>query len=1201
MPSAPAAAFGPPPAQADGSPFPPGGGGQGEGSAQRPFFPVVRPVAVLMIVVAVLVFGYFSYNRLPMALMPDISYPTLTVRTAYPGAAPEEVESEVSRPIEEVLSTVGGLIRMTSISRAETSDTILEFGWGENIDSIVQEVREQLDLLPFPDEIERPLILRYDPTLDPVMRIGVYGDVDLYRLRFYAEEEVAPALEAVEGVAVARVRGGLEREIRVALDEGKIAALGLKTDVVIARLRAENVNLAGGRLKEGETEYLIRTLSEFKDVAEIGSVVATERDGAPIRLTDIATMLESHKDREVITRIDGREAVEVAVYREADANLVDVAQRVREKLLGTEAQQMFVKALESGMLGKAKKGEKPFEARRRAMMRKMMTDFVAYETPAGVEMRVLSDQSRFVRSAIDEVELAVLVGGLFAVIVLFLFLRSGYSTWVVGLSIPISVVATFAPMYLFGVTLNVMSLGGLAMGVGMLVDNAIVVLESIQRCREEGDGIIDASVRGAREVISAITASTLTSVAVFFPIVFVEGVAGQIFGNLALTVVFSLLASLGTAVFFVPMMTARQGRLTARERAERPSLGMDIRFRTWTVSIDDFRALKDRGWIARIVYAPYYAVRLPVLLALELVFAKILFFIVLGITLFFRLLLRVLGVVINFVIRIFGIGIRATAESVMRVFRGQPRPDSVGIGGVKRVYVRMLGWSLDHRLAVVGISLALLGYTVYLVPGLGAELIPDVAQGEFTLETSAPIGTPLEETARRAMPLERLLRDMDEVEAVTAVTGIERESSTETDKGEHTADLTVRLADDRVLSSLGLDLTSAEERVVARMRKQVADTPGLDAEVTHPTLFTFRTPLEVEIKGHDLPTLHRFSRSVLDRLEQLPFLVDVRANVRSGHPEVQITYRRDRLAALGLGVADVAREVRNKVQGFVATHFTRGDRRHDVVVRLEEKQRADLEKLESIAVDVRGGVPIPLGGIAEVRVVEGPAEVRRIDGQRAARITADVTKGIDLASAARRVRAELVGLARPREFSLAVTGQDEEMERSLNSLWLALLLAVFLVYVVMASSFESLKQPLVILFSLPLAAVGAVFTLAVFGYPLSVFVLLGMIVLAGIVVNDAIVLVDYINQCRARGMSRRDAILTAGPVRLRPILITTVTTVLGLLPLALGIGEGAELRTPMAICVIAGLTSATLLTLIVVPVVYDLMDGLFTRRVGGDR
>ncbi len=518
-------------------------------------FTTTRPVAILMVVIGVIVFGWISYQQLSVNLMPDISYPSLTVRTMYPGTAPEEVETAISRPIEQALGVVDNLVSISSVSKAGQSDVKLEFTWDTDMNKATADVREMLDQVFLPEDAERPLILRYDPSLDPIMRLGLYGDASLFYLRYLAEEEIKRTLETVEGVAAVKVKGGLEEEIQVELSEQKLALIGIDIQQVKNRLAQENINLAGGNLKEGQTEYLVRTLNEFKTVDEIANVVIGTWNGREIKVRDVGEVRRTHKDREIITRLNGQESVEIEIYKEADANVVAVAERVKRRVFGTPEQQAFVKTLRQGEQttdGKATDGRKGELQKRR------MTNFIAYQLPEGVRIEVLSDQSVFIQHAVDEVKSTAKLGGLLAVLILFLFLRSVRSTLIVGISIPISIVATFAAMRLFDVSLNIMSLGGLALGIGMLVDNSIVVLESIARCREEGDALIPATIRGVSEVGSAVFASTLTTVAVFFPIVFVEGVAGQIFADLALTVVFSLLASLAVALFLIPMLSSRE-------------------------------------------------------------------------------------------------------------------------------------------------------------------------------------------------------------------------------------------------------------------------------------------------------------------------------------------------------------------------------------------------------------------------------------------------------------------------------------------------------------------------------------------------------------------------------------------------------------------------------------------------------------------
>ena len=525
-----------------------------------------RPVAIFMVVLAVAVFGYVSYQQLPLNMMPDISYPTLTVRTEYPDTAPEEVENLISRPIEQRLGVVSNLVSITSISRPGMSDVILEFGWDTDMNDAVQTVRENLDRLNLPRGVNRPLILRYDPTQDPIMRVGIYGTENMYVLRHIAEEEIKQELEALKGVAAARVKGGLEEEIRVEISERQLALMGLNINTINRRLQEENVNLAGGSLLDGQTQYLVRTLNEFRTIDEIANLVVGDRNNIEIRVKDVGQVYRTHKEREIITRVNGVESVEIEIFKEADANIVATAQRVRDRLFGTPEQLAYIEKLKAGEIEEAKANDRREQVRQFVQM-KEMTSFIAFTLPESVAMEMLSDQSTFIESSVNEVKQTALIGGLLAILVLYIFLRNPSHTAIVGLAIPISIVATFAPMNIFGVSLNIMSLGGLALGIGMLVDNAIVVLESIFRCREEGDDMISATIRGTGEVGGAVFASTLTTVAVFFPIVFVEGVAGQIFGDMALTVVFSLLASLGVALFFIPMLASRQVHL-ARGNSE---------------------------------------------------------------------------------------------------------------------------------------------------------------------------------------------------------------------------------------------------------------------------------------------------------------------------------------------------------------------------------------------------------------------------------------------------------------------------------------------------------------------------------------------------------------------------------------------------------------------------------------------------------
>ena len=568
-------------------------------------FTTKRPVAVLMVFLSAVVFGFFSFKRLPVNLMPELNYPTLTVRTEFAGAAPEEVENEISRPIEEALGVIGGLNKISSISRAGMSDVVLEFVWGTDMSKATQEALEKLELVFLPREAERPLLLHFDPSLDPIMEMSFSGEGQRYqgeqglrRLRRIGELQIKRALEPIAGVAAVRVRGGLEEEYHVLLNKEALQRSGLSIQNVIDRLRQENINVAGGTLKEGRAEYMVRTLNEYGSLDEIGETVVTRIEDRNVRVKDLGRVVRTQQDREIMTRTDGAESVQIDIYKEADANMVAVAKAV------TEAVGKFSKGPEGGDK-QPQSGRPGMGGTKDGLAQRLYKE-------EGAKLEIVADRSKFIESSINEVRDTAIMGGILAVAILYLFLADVKTTAIIGLSIPMSLLITFAPLNLMGVSLNIMSLGGLALGVGMLVDCSIVVLESIFRCREEGDDIVTAAVRGTREVKGAVVSSTLTTVAVFFPMVFVEGIAGQAFGDLAWSVVISLLASLAVAVYFIPMLASRQ-RMAAREEV--------VATRSWKTFASWHDAAKNlrqpRDWKFYLLL-PYYLIHFAIWLIFEL-------------------------------------------------------------------------------------------------------------------------------------------------------------------------------------------------------------------------------------------------------------------------------------------------------------------------------------------------------------------------------------------------------------------------------------------------------------------------------------------------------------------------------------------------------------------------------------------------------
>ena len=1040
-------------------------------------FSTSRRVTVAMLMVAIVAFGLVGFSRLALNLLPDITYPTIAVRTEYTGVSPVEIERLISEPIEGLVGVVSNVVRVSSISRAGLSDVVVEFAWGTNMDFAALDIREKLDLAQLPQEADEPILLRFDPSLDPIMRVALHGGSGLMELRRVAEERLRLVLESLEGVAAVRVEGGKEEEIRVEIETARLAHLGISIDQVTSRLEAENVNLTGGLLKDGEAEFLVRTLNEFEDMDEIGEIVIARIGPAAVKLEDVGRVIRGHRERDLITRINGREGVEIAIFKEGDANTVQVSKALRERL-------------------------EEFQ--------------VDYEDLLGAStVEVVFDQADFIQQAVDEVLNTAILGAILAIVVLYLFLRDLRATAIIGLSIPISVLATFFFMFGSEVSLNIMSLGGLALGVGMLVDNSIVVLESVRRYRDQGLSNLEAARQGSSVVGKAVIAATLTTICVFVPIVFVEGVAGQLFRDQALTVTYSLVASLIVALMLIPMLSSlAMSRLAQEEEAPGGML----------------------------VHAPAQVVR-----AVKMVLAR------LG---------RLLGLLLRPLYWGFD-----TAYGVLAA-----------------AYPKALDWSLRHRAWVLIVFFIFSGLVLQRSLSLGVELIPEMSQGEFLVDLEWPAGTPLENNAQRTAEIDGPIQSLDPVIAVFSLIGsLGQSGGYAGERKENIAQIYVRLEDGSTRQD--------EEEAMERVRRDLSNVPDLQYKFSRPSYFSFRTPVEVEISGYNLQTLRLLAEEVKAKMGEVPGLVDVKASTEEGQPEIQVVFDRQRVAELGTTIQSIGEILRNKLQGVVATELTRGDRRIDIRVRAEESERHSLEDLQRLIVSPPAHpVPTALDAVAEVEVVEGPAEIRRVDQERVAVISANLS-GRDLGSVVQEIESSMAGIPVPEGFAMAVGGQNEEMVRSFDSMKFALGLAVFLVYLVMASQFESLLHPLVIMFTIPLGLVGSALGLVLTGQSISVVVLIGLIMLAGIVVNNAIVLVDYINHLRRdEGMAKVEAVLRAGTVRLRPILMTTSTTVLGLLPMALGLGEGAEIRAPMAITVIGGLLVSTILTLVVIPVVYATLD-----------
>lgn len=1177
-------------------------------------FAIRRPVTTAMLFLTIAVFGWRSYQQLPLNLMPDISYPTLTVRTEFEGAAPEDVEKLVTRPLEEMLSIVGGLVEISSISSAGLSEIVLEFDWGTDMNISQQDVRDRLDLFEPPKEItQKPVILRYDPTLDPVMRIAVAVAQDpakplsreeeshaLTTIRDAAQRNLKSDLEAEGGIAQVLVKGGREQEVQILVDAQRLKSLGLSLEYVVQSLAQQNINLSGGRLLEGKSEYLVRTLNEFTTVQEIADSLITTPGGSQLPLSSVAEVRMGTKERESIVRINGREAVELEIFKEGDANTVAVCNKVRD-LLDFPRELGMAERLQAGfakLMAEARKraqGEDTNQPSLWLSKKRTLLD----RLPANSQLSIISDQSRFIVGSIREVQSATVNGGVLALIVLFLFLRELKSTLIIGVSIPIALIATFVPMFAWGISLNIMSLGGLALGVGMLVDNSIVVLESIFRCKEEGDSTVMAADRGTREVGGAVVASTLTTVAVFFPIAFVEGIAGQLFGDLGMTVTFSLLASLLTALYLNPLLASRE---TLAIRASREVVWVLRAYRAGRDAGEGFFASlaaipgRAAGYLREGIAAVYADTLAPGIDAIRGIggggaaAAKglgALVLLPLEIGLFvIALVLRGLGVVLSTVLFVIAASVFGVILLAGKLFRAVLWLPLEAFNRAFESFRSVYAWTLYRILPYAPIVLVLVAlltlHAVNTARGLGTELIPAMKQGEFGIRLELRAGTRLEDTAAQAERIEALVRAMPEVDSVSVQVG-EENARAESSRGENVAEFTVLLKNPDQMALV-------QDEIIERLRGRILSSVGPDQEVTFtlPSMFSFKTAVELQIVGDDLGILRDIGKRALAVVREIPGVEDAELSVKPGYPEVLIELDRELLAARGLSPGQVALKLRREVQGEVATKFSRGGDKVDIRVRTKQDLLRSVEDLKQVAVN-DGQPPIPLMDVARVRVQEGPSEIRRIDQRQVVLIQANVS-GRDLGSVSNEIMARVERIERPNDYYFLPGGQFRELETSYSSLYIASLLALFLVYVVMACQFESIWHPAIVMFSVPLAFVGVIYALAWSGVVISVMVFLGGIVLAGIVVNNAIVLVDYVNLLRGRGMPVREALVHAGRVRLRPIFMTTITTVLGLLPMVLATGEGAELRRPLAITVMSGLCSSTLLTLVVIPMIYYIFN-----------
>ena len=1022
-----------------------------------PTFSVNRKINVLMLTLIVCLFGVIAFTRIGIDMMPDLEYPFVSVITTYEGVASEDIENLVTRPIEEAISTVKRVSTVKSISKEGVSVVMVEFEWGTLLDFAAQDVRDKISWLAdlIPEDADSPMVVKFNMSDMPILFYGITGMEDTIKLRQYVKDNIKTRIERLDGVASCWISGGLEREINVFVDRDRLSAYNLSISQVIETLKRENLNISAGHVSKGYTEYLVRTLGEYKSLAPISNTIVAIKGGTPIYIKDIATVTDTHKEIRNYSRTNKKDSLVMMVLKQSGANTVKVIDRVKNAIQEMRA-----------------------------------------EIPEGVKFHAVIDHSRIIKKVVKRTNFNAIEGAILAVMVILLFLGNWRPTLIISLAIPLSVVTTFMGIYALDYTFNIMTLGGLALGIGMLVDNAVVVIENTFRHLDElGEDRNVAAKAGATEVGMAITASTFTTMAVFLPMVLTSGIAGKLSRPLAVTVCLALLASLFVSLTIVPMVASSILRGKRRDKEGR--------------------------------------------------------------------------------------------EPVKSRF--EP---------IRNIYKRSLVFALRHRKTVLGATALLIAGTIYMVPRLGMEFMPKQDMPILSMIAKMPVGTNLEETNRVIKTIEDIVLDQPETLYITPFIGLSEVTKMDLAWGMGAADVNE--------AEIMVKLVDKEERV--RSSDEITDAIRERLPKVQDAEFNFidigeimmggggESPIEIKVFGKDLSVLKEISTSIAEKCRDIPGFKDIELSFKSVKPEIQIKVDREKAARLGLTVGTIGRTVKEAFLGIVAGRYRIGGDEYDLRVRLQDIDRNSVSDIRNINISSPLGPQIPLYQVAEIGYGKGPVEITREDQERKVAVKGNYF-GRDLGSIVNDIKERVARVSLPEGYFVKFGGRYQDMQEAFSSLAWSLLIAILLVYMIMAAQFESLVTPFVIMFTVPLAFIGVVFGLYGFGKTLSVPALMGVLILTGIVVNNAIVMIDYINRLKKSGIEFGEAIIEGASVRVRPILVTAITTILGMLPMALSHTEGAELRSPMAVAVASGLLFSTFLTLFIIPIIYSIVNRVSYKRV----
>lgn len=1023
-------------------------------------FSVDRPVAISMLIVALVLVGVVALPKLRVDLYPDMNLPYVLITTEYEGASPAEVENLVTKPLESSLSTVSNVKEVISWSEPGVTRIVMSMNWGTDMDQAALDMRDKVDMVRgyLPSEVKTPRVLKLDPNSMPIMTFALSGS-DLSEMKRVAEDIIQPRLERAEGVASVYVTGGKEKEIKVVLNQAKLQIYGLTAGQVAQTISSDNLTGTAGSVARGASDLDIRVIGEYKKAKDLEDILVGLPGGGTVRLRDIADIKDDTKKTTQISYVNGQPSVGITVMKESGSNTVQVAKNVKKAV--SELQ---------------------------------------LELSEGIKLNTVTDLSKFISDAIKNVVEHAVLGGLLAVVVLYLFLRSFRSTIIVAVVIPISIIGTFSMMYFGKQTINMISLGGLALGLGSLVDFSVVVLESIFRYRQDGNGVIDAAKKGTAEVGNAVMASAAAQVVVFMPIVFVQGLAGILFGPMALSVSFSHLAALFAALTLVPMISSRMLKITISDGGE--GLG------------------NGNGRIMTTLHMPAEK---------------------------------------------FGKYYRRLAEK----------------------YSLLLNWALGHRKTVVFSSLGLFVVSCALLFGVvGTEFMPQMDQGQIRVTIELPSGAQLSETKKVAEKVEEMARSIPATDIIFSNVGTGGQWAMMGGGTPETATMEIKL---KPL----VERSVTTEQVVEKLRDDLAQVPGakFTVQIADDSGGQQGAAISVRIKGDDLNVLRDLGDEVAREVKMVNGTRNVTSSLEDAKPELQVLVDRKKAGEYGITAGQVLTAARTAFDGQVVSQLRTGDDEIDIRLMYPEDYRLDINNVTGTMINTSAGGKVALGDVATVAIKPAPVSILRYNQSRWVSVDSEI-QGRDLGSINKDIQARLDTIKLPAGYAMELGGQAKDMAESFGDLGLAIILAILLVYMVMAAQFESLFYPFVIMFSIPPTIIGVALGLLITGYHFSVVAMIGYIMLVGIVVNNAIVLIDYVNTLRKRGLGRDDAVRQAGPVRLRPILMTTLATVLALLPLAFGAGEGSEGQAPMAVVVAFGLTFSTIVTLVLIPVMYTILDDL---------